>query len=91
MFKNNIIFDGFVIEFSALCPPNVEPTSHSFHIFEENVNFAEIVLPSWLELHFPGFGLPKIKKNPLPLVAPSPPRVVGRLFLWAGRLGTLYL
>ena len=63
MFKTNIIFNRFLIDFSSLFPLKMEPTSHIFRTFIENVNFVKIVLPSRRELDFQGFGPPKIKKK----------------------------
>ena len=63
MLKTSIIFNRFLIEFSSLFPLKMEPTSHIFRTFVENVNFVKIVLPSRRELDFQGFGPPKIKKK----------------------------
>ena len=58
----------FLIEFSWIWTPKMEPKSMDFRTFLENVDFAKIVLPSRRNCYFKVSGLTKTMRNVSKLV-----------------------
>ena len=60
MLKNNAFFNCFLLEFSSLWPPKMEPKFNVFRIFIEKGDFVKIVVFPQENCYFSGFELPKI-------------------------------
>ena len=62
MLKNNAFFNRFLLEFSSLWPPKMDPKFNGFRIFIEKADFAKIIVFPKENCYFSAFELPKINQ-----------------------------
>ena len=58
--KNNTFFNRFLLEFSSLWPPKMEPKFNVFRIFIEKADLVKIIVFPEENCYFSGFEPPKI-------------------------------